>query len=334
MPAALVTGATGLVGTHVVQRLRNDGWEVRALVRDPSHAGSLTHIGVTLATGDILDPASFASAARGMDVVIHTAAAVTPRGGWEAFRRPNVDGTRNAIVAAANAKARLVHVSSVAVYGNSARYGAAGERTNEDAVLPPIPDDAFYARSKRESEDLVLQAHRDGRVWATAVRPDVVYGRYDRQFVPRMAKLLQRGIAPLIGDGRSTLAIVHAENVADGIVRAAATDAAGGRAYNLANDYDVTVAEFFRLAGVGLDVKLRALRMPFAMAKGALGVFKLVAPVFLGSQFNAVTSASLDFLTRDNPFTSDRARRELGWNPTMRPEVGIPDAFRWWRTHH
>ncbi|MEO5815127.1 MAG: NAD-dependent epimerase/dehydratase family protein [Gemmatimonadaceae bacterium] len=334
MPTALVTGATGLVGVHVAQRLRKDGWDVRALVRDPTHAGALTHMGVQLAAGDILEPTSFATAARGCDVVVHTAAAVTPRGGWEAFRRPNIDGTRNAIVAAADAKARLVHVSSVAVYGSSARFDPSGARTSEETILPPIPDDAFYARSKRESEELVLQAHRDGRVWATAVRPDVVYGRHDRQFVPRMAKLLQRGFAPLIGDGSATLAIVHAENVADGIVRAAVTDAAGGRAYNLANDYDVTVAQFFRLAGVGMDVTLRVLRIPFGVAKGALGAFKLVAPVFLGSQFNAVTSASLDFMSRDNPFTSARARRELGWNPPMRPEVGIPDAFRWWLTHH
>jgi nucleoside-diphosphate-sugar epimerase len=334
VPTALVTGATGLVGMHVAQRLRKDGWDVRALVREPSHAGALTHVGVQLATGDILAPTSFTSAARGCDVIVHTAAAVTSRGGWEAFRRPNIEGTRNAIVAAADAKARLVHVSSVAVYGNSARYGTPGQHTSEDTVLPPIPDSAFYARSKRESEDLVLQAHRDGRVWATAVRPDVIYGRHDRQFVPRMAKLLQRGFSPLIGDGSSRLAIVHAENVADGIVRAAVTDAAGGRAYNLANDYDVTVAEFFRLAGVGLDVELRTVRIPFGVAKAALGAFKLVAPIFLGSQFNAVTSASLDFMSRDNPFTSERARRELGWNPPMRPEVGIPDAFRWWLTHH
>jgi nucleoside-diphosphate-sugar epimerase len=334
VPTALVTGATGLVGTHVAQRLRKDGWNVRALVRDPTHAGALTHIGVQLATGDILEPTSFASAARGCDVIVHTAAAVTPRGGWEAFRRPNIDGTRNAIVAAADAKARLVHVSSVAVYGNSARYSAPGQRTGEDTVLPPIPDAAFYARSKRESEELVLQAHRDGRVWATAVRPDVVYGRHDRQFVPRMARLLQRGFAPLIGDGSSTLAIVHAGNVADGIVRAAVSDVAGGRAYNLANDYDVTVAQFFRLAGQGMDVRLRALRIPYGMAKGALGAFKLIAPMFLGGQFNAVTSASLDFMSRDNPFTSERARRELGWDPPVRPEIGIPDAFRWWLTHH
>jgi 2-alkyl-3-oxoalkanoate reductase len=334
VPTALVTGATGLVGSHVVQRLRKDGWDVRALVRDAARAGSLTHSGVTLATGDILEPTGFALAARGCDVIFHTAAAVTPRGGWEAYQRPNVEGTRHAIAAAAAAKARLVHVSSVAVYGRAGRYHAAGQRTDEDTVLPPIRDDAFYARSKRESEELVLQAHRDGRAWTTAVRPDVIYGRHDRQFVPRIARMLQRGVAPLIGDGRSTLAIVHAENVADGMVRAASTDAAGGRVYNLANDYDVTVEEFFRLAGVGMGAKLHMLHVPHVVAKGALGVFKLVAPLVVGSRFNAVTSASLDFMSRDNPFSSERARRELGWDPPVRPEDGIPDAFRWWVTHH
>jgi nucleoside-diphosphate-sugar epimerase len=334
VPSALVTGATGLVGSYVVQRLRKDGWDVRALVRDAARAGALTRSEVTLAPGDILEPTSFALAARGCDVVFHTAASVTPRGGWEAYQRPNVEGTRHAIAAAAAARARLVHVSSVAVYGRAGRYQAAGQRTDEDTPLPPIRDDAFYARSKRESEELVMQAHRDGRVWTTAVRPDVIYGRHDRQFVPRMARLLQRGVAPLIGDGQTILAIVHAENVADGMVRAASTDAAGGRAYNLANDYDVTVEEFFRLAGVGMGVKLRMLHVPYVVAKSALSVFKVVAPVVVGSRFNAATSSSLDFMSRDNPFTSERARRELGWDPPVRPEDGITDAFRWWVSHH
>ena len=66
------------------------------------------------------------------------------------------------------------------------------------------------------SEALVLEAHAAGRIWATAVRPDVIYGKRDRQFVPRIAGLLQRGFAPLIGGGRTTLPIVHAANVADG----------------------------------------------------------------------------------------------------------------------
>ena len=330
--SALVTGATGLVGMHVVQRLLRDGWQVRALVRDAARAGSLSRSGVELAIGDVLEPTGFTRAAVGCDVVFHTAAAVTPAGGWDAFQRPNVEGTRNAIAAVAGAGARLVHVSSVAVYGSATRYRD-GALTGEDTELAPLPDDSYYARSKRESEALVLQAHRAGRIWATAVRPDVIYGRHDRQFVPRVLRLLRRGFAPIIGGGRSTLAIVHAENVADGMVRAAAIDAAGGRAYNLANDFDVTVSEFFRLAGEGLNVRLRALRVPYVLAKGAERAFSSIAPLLPGNRFKAVSFSAVDFLARDNPFTSERARRELAWDPPIRPEVGIPDAFQWCATN-
>ena len=329
----LVTGATGLVGSHVIERLTSDGWNVRALVRDAARAGALSRAGIELATGDLLDPTSLVVAARNCDLVVHTAAAVTPSGGWEAFQRPNIEGTRNIISAVERAGARLVHVSSVAVYGGAERYSADGRRTDEDTPLAPLPENAFYARSKRESEALVMSAHKDGRIWATAVRPDVIYGRHDRQFVPRIARMLSHGVAPLVAGGESTLAIVHAANVADGVVRAAQHEAAGGRAYNLANDFDCTVREFFRLGGQGMGVRLRMVPVPFFVARAAVGVVKRVAPLVVGDRFDIATSSSLDFITRDNPFSSDRARRELKWEPTVHPRDGVPDAFRWWREH-
>jgi nucleoside-diphosphate-sugar epimerase len=325
MSTALVTGATGLVGSHVVERLQRDGWQVRALVRDPARADWLQRAGVGLAVGDTLDASTLPRAVGGCDVVFHTAAAVTADGGWEAFRRPNVEGTRNVVEAAAAAGARLVHVSSVAVYGARARY-ATGGRTSEDTPLAPLGEHSYYARSKRESEQLVLEAHADGRLWATAVRPDVVYGERDRQFVPRIARLLRFGVAPVIGGGRSTLAVVHAANVADGMVRAATLDAAGGRAYNLANDFDVTVAEFFRFAAAGLGERLRFVSIPPSVARVVMRVAARVAPARLRSSLRQ----SVDFLTRDNPFTSDLARRELAWRPSMRPEQGVVGAFRWY----
>jgi len=331
---ALVTGATGQVGHHVIQRLQRDGWEVRALVRDAARAGALSRAGVTLATGDVLEPTGLGRAARGCDVVFHTAAAITPRGGWEAYSRPNVEGTRNMIAAAAAAHARLVHVSSVAVYGAAERYEAGAGSVTEDTPLAPLGDDAWYARSKRESEALVLDAHRAGELWATAVRPDVIYGTHDRQFVPRIARLMRRGVVPLVRGGRSTMAVVHAANVADGMVRAAGCDAAGGRAYNLANDFDVSVARFFDLAAEGLGIRVRRLPVPYAVARAGIAIAGLVSSVTSGGRYRAALAASLDFISRDNPFNSDRARRELGWDPPVRPDEGVVEAFRWWVQHH
>ena len=110
-------------------------------------------------------------------------------------------------------------------------------------------------------------------------------------------------------------------------------DAAGGRAYNLANDFDVTVEEFFRLGSAGLGVRMRRIPVPRVVARATLGMFQLLAPLVFGSRFSAVGAASLDFISRDNPFSSARARHELGWDPPVRHEVGVPEAFRWWNAH-
>ncbi len=234
------------------------------------------------------------------------------------------------IQAAERSGARLLHVSSVAVYGSTGRYNAAGLKTSEDTPVGPLRERSYYARSKRESEAMVMDAHRAGRIWATAVRPSVIYGPRDRQFVPRMAKALRLGVMPLIGGGRSTLAVVHAANVASGALLAAAIDAAGGRAYNLANDFDVTVRDFFRLAGEGLDRRVRFVSVPLWSARLALRGFQRFDRVALGGKLAVASEGSLSFLSRDNPFTSDRARRELGWSPRVTHDTGVPAAFRWW----
>ena len=105
---ALVTGATGLVGSHIVEQLLAEGAHVRALVRSPSPW--LASRGVETVTGDVLDGDSFIHASLGRDVIFHTAAMITPSGGWAAFRRPNVDGTSNAVAAAERSGARLMHL--------------------------------------------------------------------------------------------------------------------------------------------------------------------------------------------------------------------------------
>ena len=122
MSLALITGASGLVGSHLVERLRRDGWALRALVRDRAKAGWLSAQGGELHDGDTQDTAACRRAAEGVQVIFHCAAAVTPRGGWEAYRAPNIDGTANAVESAARAGARLLHLSSVAVYGPEGRY--------------------------------------------------------------------------------------------------------------------------------------------------------------------------------------------------------------------
>ena len=319
----LVTGATGLVGSHIVERLGRSGWFVRALVRDTRAAAWVGELGASeLTRGDVLDEASF------------TAAAITPkRGDWESYRATNVEGTRMAIDAARTSGARLMHVSSVAVYGPKGRFRPEGP-TVESIPLEPLPERAYYARSKRESEHLVMAAHARGEIWATAVRPDVIYGRRDRQFVPRFAKLFSTIHAMLLpGGGHNTLAIIHAANVADCAIRAATSEVAGGKAYNVTNEGDVTLSQFVRLAAAGLGTRVVGLPVPLTVMKGGLQAVKRVARWLHLPGAGVLQHASLGFIARDNPFSSELAQRELGWMPVVAPTMGIPDAFRWWKTN-
>jgi nucleoside-diphosphate-sugar epimerase len=328
---ALVTGATGLVGSHIAERLLSDGWSVRALVRDPRAAAWLGTAGVELAQGDLGDPASLRTAMTGCDTVFHCAALISASGSWENFQRANIDGTRAVIDAAAEASARLVHTSSVAVYGGAARYR--DTPTDESTPLAPLEEHAYYARSKREAEHLVLGAHASGELWATAIRPPMIYGRRDRQLVPRFARLMRTGFFPLFAHGRSTMSLVHASAVADGAVRAAQCELAGGRAFNLANDFPVSVADMVQLGSNGLGRRVRGVPIPLGLAHATFEALAAGARLVHQPAMAKQLPDTVDTFSRDNPFTSERARRELGWSPTMRPEVGIPDAFAWWKEH-
>ena len=114
----LVTGATGLLGSHVVEQLRQRGMPVRVLVRPGSDRTWLETQGVEFVEGDITDPPSLQRACEGVDAVYHSAAKVGDWGPWEEFQRITIDGTRNMLSAATTAGVRrFVHVSSISVFG-------------------------------------------------------------------------------------------------------------------------------------------------------------------------------------------------------------------------
>src|SRR2546421_6143945 len=140
--SVLVTGASGLVGSHVVEALVARGEPVRALVRPASRAAVL-RLGAEAVTGDVTDPAAWQAAARGVRAIVHAAAIVQRRASWDQYVAVNVDGTRLAVDAARTTGARLIHISSVAVYAGSAAYSANPQRRaggmEKETSRPPSP---------------------------------------------------------------------------------------------------------------------------------------------------------------------------------------------------
>jgi nucleoside-diphosphate-sugar epimerase len=331
MRRALVTGATGMLGSYLVQRLIEGGYEVRALARSPGAAQWLQDMRAEVVQGELADERALIAAANGCDVVVHAAAAIGPQADWETFRLGNVQGTNNVVSACVRAGARLVHISSTAVYGDS-RYEMAP--VHERMPLPRLPDADAYGRSKQEAERVVMEVQASGGIWAAIVRPPVMYGARDRQFIPRIAAVMSRGIFPLCGGGETTLPVVHANAVAEGAILASQADAANGGIYNLTTDFPITVAELVALARIGLDRRIRAPVLSLRSSRTFFRMLQLALEAIGRRDLAAHANGTLEMLTHDNPFSSSRAREELQWTPTIPPEVGVPDAFRWWRAHH
>ena len=148
----LVTGATGFIGSHLVEALLSRGFEVSCLVRDPSRASWISGMDVRLMPGDCTDPESLAGVTSGMDYVFHNAG-VTKASGRETYYKVNADGTRNVLEAAARDAAglkKLVYVSSQAAAGPSVM----DRPRKEDDPPAPVTD---YGLSKLEGERYALK---------------------------------------------------------------------------------------------------------------------------------------------------------------------------------
>jgi len=318
--SVLVTGASGLVGSHVVEALVTRGEPVRALVRPASRAAVL-RLGAEAVTGDVTDPAAWQAAARGVRAIVHSAAIVQRRASWDQYVAVNVDGTRLAVDAARTAGARLIHISSVAVYAGSAAYPATPERRDEDFPFQPIAAPDFYARSKRMAEDVVREAatHRDFAV--AALRPTVIYGERDRLFTPRVLRAARLRFVPRIGPGTNRLSCVYAGNVASAAVAALDAPLQGFRAYNVTSDGPPALSqrEFFAAFAAALGRRTWSIPIPTPLAGLVIGLFTA----------RRLARAAVSFASGDNPYTDERIRGELGWRPPTQARAAIGRTVAW-----
>lgn len=250
-----VTGAGGYVGGAVVRALLARGHAVHALVRGPVAAlDARAHV----VTGDLRQAETLARLLRGADAVVHAAAWVhraadTPADRAECFA-VNVEGTRSLIETLAGAPPRhLVFVSTIAVYGHPVEDAA------ETAPLQPVTS---YGQSKLAAENLVLDAARRGRITACVLRPCAVYGPGAPGNSERLLALIQYAALPLVGGGANQKSLVHVDDLAAAVVRAAEAGAAvNGRVWNVAGP-PLSLREMAEALAAGAGRPLRAVPAP------------------------------------------------------------------------
>ena len=329
----LVTGGAGLVGTHVLDALRARGERPRALVRERSR-DVVEGFGAEAVVGDVTDETAWRRAAMegGIDAIIHAAALVASHDSFDEFLRVNVGGTRLAIETARRTGARLIHVSTVAVYGRAGVYAAGSQGVTEDYPFQPLPDRDFYARSKRATEEMVRREAARGDISVIAIRPNVIYGERDQLFTRRLIANLRRRFLPRIGPGTNHLSCVYAGNVASAIL--AALDAkpqAGFRAYNVTRDAAplLTQREFFQTFAQSLGVRPLQIPVPIPVIRVGVRVWSMLMRALLPGRYTALGNAAMSFILGENPYSIDRIQKELGWSPTIDARTAIARSVTW-----
>jgi nucleoside-diphosphate-sugar epimerase len=319
----LVTGATGLLGSHVVERLVRRGESVVALARSASDTRFLESLGVPVRRGDLLEPESLSGALAGVGQVVHCAAKV---GEWgpPAEIRAQIEGASanlRAACVAAGVK-RVVHVSSVMVYGYPL-FGP-GEFNEDQPLGQRVNAGNHYCLAKIAAE----------KVWdgypgeVVIVRPSWLYGERDRVTLPRVIKAFTDNMVAMVGNGQNPLNLIYAGDVAEGCVLAL-LKGQPGRAFNLTSPGQATLREFLDLVADELGCPRVKTRLPVWFAWG-LGWYSEVKGKLLRMKRPPhLTRYNVGLVTRSCRYSIRRAGEELGWEPKMPLAEGIDRTLRW-----
>ncbi len=314
----LVTGATGLIGSHLVRRLIEDGQRVRALVRSHSNVTELREHGLELIVGDLHDADSVRRAMADVSHVFHCAALVTDWGPRRLFQQTNVEGTRHVVDAAiAQQVQRLVHLSSVAVYGYPRRLPIDEDHPQRSRSIP-------YIETKIAAERIVANAHHQHGLPAVMLRPVMVFGPGCQNYVGEIARHLRRGSMTLFDGGRHVAGLAYVGNVVDAICLAGRTPEAIGRAMNICDDSPITWKEYVDALADGIGLRRARWSLPTRVAYVAAILSEAAGRVLRLRQRPWLTRLAVLELGQPQVYDISLARRILGYTP----RVGFEESMR------
>lgn len=324
----LITGATGLVGSHVAGLLRREGLRVSAFVRPTSPVAVVDHLrslGVELVDGDVTDPASVRRAMVDVTHVVHGAAKVGDWGPAEVYRRTNVQALEALVDAASQGGKlrRFVMISSLGVYEPRDHH-----RTDETVPMTLAGFDP-YTRTKAESEQWIVDSGRRG-LPAVILRPGFVYGPRDRQVLPRLAATLRSDRFFYFGDGHQVLNNTAARNIAHAVRLALDAAVAPGEVFNITDEPLATRREFIGTIARLLKLPEPRRHLPLMMAKPLAWTLDRTFRAIGTEDAPLLSMARYKFLALNLDFSIEKAKRLLGYRPVVGYQDGLAEAVAWY----
>ena len=327
----LVTGSTGGVGSAFVERLLAKGYEVRALARKTSDISHLKNTKAEIVFGDVTEYDTLRPIVKGIDIVFHCAAKVTPGWGtWAEYEATTVKGTENMLRASTEAGAkRFLQVSSMAVYGVACRKEGfpANENTPCDAVK-----NQYYDYSKLMAEQACWEYNKQGKIPVSVIRIGSAYGLRDRLL---SEKNYINTLAPLVvfpGSKNPRYAIVNSCDIAELAILAATSDKAVGQVYNVAGPDAVTLRDFTKAMAKAQGGPKIMVNMPISLAYFFGGLMEVFAKLMRSKSMPFLTRYHIEQLDEDGLLDGSKAKNELGWAPQITLEEGVKQYVQWRRS--
>jgi nucleoside-diphosphate-sugar epimerase len=319
---ALVTGANGFVGSHLVEALLNKGYEVFCLVRKTSNLSFLSGLETEYRYGDITEVESLRKALEGVDFVFHLAG-LTRAKNKEDYFKANAQGTKNLIQTCLEINSHIkkfVYVSSQAAVGPCKDFYP----LNEDAKCEPITD---YGRSKLQGEKEVLSFKEKFPV--TIVRPPAVYGPRDKDIL-FFFQTVNKRIIPLFGFKESYISLIYVKDLTRGIILTAENQKSSGQIYFIADEKVYSWTEAGKIIQKSLGIRAFKLRIPKFF-------------LFTFASFSEMVShlkgeSALVNLQKANELSQrywlcdiSKAKNELGFSPEYDLEKGALETIKWYK---
>lgn len=319
---AMVTGATGFLGGHLVRSLVQEGFEIAALVRPTSKLSSELREHATLVEGDLSSGESLEEALAGADIVFHCAALTTNRTSWQAQYKTNIRGTERVLQTALRAGVkRVIHISSVLVYGLEPLDGDAAFTETSPYVENPEKW-GYYVRSKSAADELALAFSQENGLPVTVMRLGILYGPGGG--LPGQQPLGRLGpVRLVVGNGRNVLPFTYVENAVDCVLLAATSDVAAGQVYNVVDEPQISgrdaLAERARLTGD----RPMIVRVPASLLLFAGVLVELPSNLTGADTPPPLTRHLVHAACRDILYDSGKARQQLGWQQRFSLEEGL-----------
>ena len=280
----LITGSTGFVGTHLVRGLAEAGHKVRALVRDPASAGKFAGLDVETAAGDVGNPDSLVTAARGCDAVIHLVGIIQPGPGYT-FRSVHVEGTRNVLEAAKRAGTVRQFIYQSAL-----------------GTRPDAPTE--YFRTKHEAEKLTKVSGLE----YTITRPSIIYGKGDG-FTTKLIEIIKLSpVVPVIGTGRTLFQPVYVGDLVQAFLKIIYNEGYFGRTLEICGPGTLSFDEIVESLMGALGSRKVSVHVPLSLVRPAAFVMERLLPK------PPVTTDQLKMLDEDNVCRLN-ALEEMGIRP-------------------